>query len=55
MTNLTTKELTALDDQIKTEQVLGTVDTIAGETVFHFEIWDDRTIPQDPERWLRPR
>ena len=42
-------------DKVKTEQVLGTVDTIAGETVFHFEIWDDRTIPQDPERWLRPR
>ncbi len=42
-------------EKVKTEQVLGTVDTIAGETVFHFEIWDDRTIPQDPELWLRPR
>ena len=42
-------------DKVKTSQVLGTVDTIAGETVFHFEIWDDRTIPQDPEIWLRPR
>ena len=42
-------------DKVSTGQVLGTVDTIAGETVFHFEIWDDRTIPQDPERWLRPR
>ncbi|MBQ3722811.1 MAG: peptidoglycan DD-metalloendopeptidase family protein [Bacteroidales bacterium] len=42
-------------DKVKTEQVLGTVDTIAGETVFHFEIWDDRTIPQNPEIWLRPR
>ena len=42
-------------DKVSTSQVLGTVDTIAGETVFHFEIWDDRTIPQDPERWLRPR
>ncbi|MBP5300612.1 MAG: peptidoglycan DD-metalloendopeptidase family protein [Victivallales bacterium] len=42
-------------DKVTTEQVLGTVDTIAGETVFHFEIWDDRTIPQDPEIWLRPR
>ena len=42
-------------DKVTTEQVLGTVDTIAGETVFHFEIWDDRTVPQDPENWLRPR
>lgn len=42
-------------DKVKTEQVLGTVDTISGETVFHFEIWDDRTIPQDPEIWLCPR
>ncbi|MBR1575484.1 MAG: peptidoglycan DD-metalloendopeptidase family protein [Bacteroidales bacterium] len=42
-------------DKIKTGQQLGTVDTIAGETVFHFEIWDDRTVPQDPEIWLRPR
>ena len=41
--------------KVTTGQVLGTVDTIAGETVFHFEIWDDRTIPQDPEIWLRPR
>ena len=29
--------------------------SIGGETVFHFEIWDDRTIPQNPEIWLRPR
>ena len=42
-------------DKVTTEQVLGTVDTISGETVFHFEIWDDRTVPQDPEIWLRPR
>ena len=42
-------------EKVNTGQVLGTVDTIAGETVFHFEIWDDRTIPQDPEIWLRPR
>ena len=41
--------------KVKTGQTLGTVDTISGETVFHFEIWDDRTIPQDPEAWLRPR
>lgn len=42
-------------DKVKTEQVLGTVDTIDGETVFHFEIWDDNTVPQNPEAWLRPR
>lgn len=42
-------------DKVKTEQVIGTVDTIDGETVFHFEIWDDRTVPQNPEIWLRPR
>lgn len=42
-------------DKVTTEQTLGTVDTIGGETVFHFEIWDDRTVPQDPENWLRPR
>lgn len=41
--------------KVTTGQVLGTVDTISGETVFHFEIWDDRTVPQDPENWLRPR
>jgi len=42
-------------DKVKTEQVIGTVDTIDGETVFHFEIWDDNTVPQNPETWLRPR
>lgn len=42
-------------DKVKTEQALGTVDTIDGETVFHFEIWDDNTVPQNPESWLRPR
>lgn len=42
-------------DKVKTEQALGTVDTIDGETVFHFEIWDDNTVPQNPETWLRPR
>lgn len=42
-------------DKVATGQTLGTVDTINGETVFHFEIWDDCTVPQDPEDWLRPR
>jgi len=41
-------------EKIKTGQTIGTVDTINGETSFHFEIWDDKTLPQDPETWLRP-
>lgn len=41
-------------EKVKTGQVLGTVDTINGETTFHFEIWNDKTLPQDPEYWLRP-
>ena len=42
-------------EKVTTGQALGTVDTINGETLFHFEIWDDCTVPQDPENWLRPR
>ena len=42
-------------DKVITSQVLGTVDTINGETVFHFEIWNEKTVPQNPESWLRPR
>lgn len=38
--------------KVSTSQVLGTVDTIGGETQFHFQLWKDRT-PQDPEKWLR--
>ena len=41
-------------EKVTTGQKLGTVDTIGGETVFHFEIWDEKTRPQDPEAWLRP-
>ncbi len=40
-------------DKVKTEQVVGTVDTIGGETQLHFQIWSGRT-PQNPETWLRP-
>ncbi|MBQ6087736.1 MAG: peptidoglycan DD-metalloendopeptidase family protein [Bacteroidales bacterium] len=40
-------------DKVKLGQVLGTVDTIGGETLFHFQIWSGRT-PQNPETWLRP-
>ena len=40
-------------DKVKTGQVVGTVDTIGGQTQLHFQIWSGRT-PQNPETWLRP-
>lgn len=39
-------------DNIKTGQVVGTVDTIGGEDLFHFELWKG-DAPQNPEGWLR--
>lgn len=39
-------------DKVTTGQVVGTVDTIGGEDLFHFELWKDST-PQNPENWLR--
>lgn len=39
-------------DKIKTGQVIGRVDTIAGETQLHFQLWEGKT-PRDPEAWLR--
>ena len=42
-------------DKVKTGDKLGTVDTINGETSFHFEIWNEKTTPQNPESWLRAR
>ena len=39
-------------DKVKTGQVLGRVDTIAGETQLHFELWEGKT-PRNPELWLR--
>lgn len=39
-------------DKVTTGQVVGTVDTIGGEDLFHFELWDG-TTPQNPENWLR--
>jgi len=39
--------------KITTGQVVGTVDTIGGEDLFHFELWNGST-PQNPENWLRP-
>ena len=40
-------------DKVKTGQSIGTVDTIGGETLLHFQIWSGRN-PQNPETWLRP-
>ena len=39
-------------DKVKTGQALGTVDTIAGESQLHFQIWKG-TTPQNPELWLK--
>ena len=39
-------------DKVTTGQVVGTVDTIGGEDLFHFELWYG-TTPQNPETWLR--
>ena len=39
-------------DKVTTGQVVGTVDTIGGEDLFHFELWQGST-PQNPENWLR--
>ena len=39
-------------DKVKTGQVLGRVDTIAGETQLHFELWEGKN-PQNPEFWLK--
>ena len=39
-------------DAVTTGQVVGTVDTIGGEDLFHFELWKGST-PQNPEGWLR--
>ena len=39
-------------DKVKTGQSIGRVDSIAGETQLHFQLWEGRQ-PQDPEIWLR--
>lgn len=41
-------------DKVKTGDILGTVDTMNGETVLHFQVWENQKT-QDPEKWLRPR
>jgi len=46
------KALVKAGDKVKTGQALGVVDTIAGETQVHFQLWDGKD-PEDPEDWLR--
>lgn len=40
------------DDKVKLGEVLGTVDTINGQTQLHFEIWQGKS-PHNPENWLK--
>jgi len=40
-------------EKVKTNQKIGTADTIRGESRVHFEIWEGQQH-QDPESWLRP-
>ncbi len=40
-------------DKIKTGDIIGTVDTLDGDTQLHFQIWKG-TSPQNPESWLLP-
>lgn len=39
-------------DKVTTGQLIGVVDTIGGEDLFHFELWSSNE-PQNPENWLR--
>lgn len=39
-------------DKVKAGDVIGTVDTISGETQLHFQLWKG-TKSQDPEPWLQ--
>lgn len=39
-------------DKVKTGQILGTVDTINGQTQLHFQVWQGNK-PQNPELWLK--
>ena len=39
-------------DKIKTSDIIGTIDTINGQTQLHFELWKG-SKPQDPEPWLK--
>ena len=39
-------------DKVRTGDIIGTVDTLDGETQLHFQIWQG-TKPQNPELWLK--
>ncbi len=39
-------------DKVRTGDVIGTVDTIGGDTQLHLQIWKG-TTPQNPELWLK--
>lgn len=39
-------------DKVKTGQALGTIDTINGQSLLHFQVWQG-TKPQNPETWLQ--
>ncbi len=41
-----------IGDKVNTNDVLGTIDTINGQTQLHFEVWKGKS-PQNPEQWLR--
>lgn len=41
-------------DKVTTGQIIGTVDTIDGQTQLHLQIWKGKN-PQNPELWLRKR
>jgi len=40
-------------DKVKTGDVIGVVDTMDGQTQFHFQLWKGNK-PQNPENWLLP-
>lgn len=39
-------------DKVKTSDIVGTIDTINGQTQLHFELWKG-SKPQNPEPWLK--
>lgn len=41
-------------DKVSTGSIIGTVDTIDGQTQLHFQIWKEKS-PQNPEIWLRSK
>ena len=41
-------------DKVKTGQILGAVEPIAGVTQLHFQLWSSKG-PQNPLPWLRPK